>query len=521
VGDVMKLSTVKVRLGVRRSLKRHAHRVYSRMASMSPDATARVNDLENFFNLIIAVVFLVLVIVALTLGLAMREAWMPQAAAAAFENESLRLLAPVAAGFVLTVIFYFTVLQALSRGIFETSGNLLLTWAKLANGGQQQKVLAEIEDWFRTRPSYAIDAFHNCYQSAPERVVDRQIVTALKTLKHLGGAAEAVLLRGALERRYGLLYLAAGLNSPRPGDPRHLRSYFRRARSIRNAIKVSLMYDLIGAELRDEVLPSESWRRHYVSSPRRQITSLFDSGDVSLRFRTAAPHYGWPSRTAPNSIAETAIVRAITCVENPARMPLILLAVKDVLKAFPEVIREFFPDCREGAPGAAQARARRLEEVLLGLQETGVHIYGKWKKETLQPLNAYDSSNQAVLRDLSVDREADEETETTRQLTHSTETDADWGLKWDPNRLNMSSLLDDGRTRMPFAVLIEAIERARESHGQEVVLKRGDLLIVDNLRCLIARYETDPADQPWWQNVMGVRQAWWLTGYYGFRKARG
>ena len=77
----------------------------------------------------------------------------------------------------------------------------------------------------------------------------------------------------------------------------------------------------------------------------------------------------------------------------------------------------------------------------------------------------------------------------------------------------------DGNIRRAFAVLAEAIQREGDA-ADPIVLTRGDAMLIDNQRCLIARREPNTATQPPLKRRLLYPNSWWLRGYYGFREPR-
>ena len=130
-------------------------------------------------------------------------------------------------------------------------------------------------------------------------------------------------------------------------------------------------------------------------------------------------------------------------------------------------------------------------------------LYGKWNRDTLREAAEVSLTPQPVLKNLG-ERPGGA---------------IDWGLRWDPNHINWSEFdTADDQIRPAFGVLIRAIDLCAAA-ATPVILRRGDALITDNLRCLVARREFDPA------LIAAPKrgfypQYWWLRGYYGFRRSQ-
>jgi hypothetical protein len=114
---------------------------------------------------------------------------------------------------------------------------------------------------------------------------------------------------------------------------------------------------------------------------------------------------------------------------------------------------------------------------------------------------------------------------------------ADWGARWDPARIEWSSIDAAGDTDLlqAIAIFMNAINiamrnspgevagagHAHGGHGSahSIVLRRGDVLFVDNRRTLIGRFEHHLTDAMAFRKLFLNQPAeWWIRRFYGFRK---
>ena len=313
----------------------------------------------------------------------------------------------------------------------------------------------------------------------------------------------------------GPLYLASGLHRPRPknGDPHHpSENYYIQARELRNAVKIGVAFDVMGAELRDEAPNEPDWVRNNYTRRDYQQTHHWDKYDVPLRFRTGGPHLRWPE-TGPSSNGEMPTVRAFSAVENPAGLAIRVLPVRDVVAAMPGAVAELFPEDIGDDPAEEETRRRFAARALILLARTPLHIFGKRNEKTLLSTSGHNSTDQAIVKRLDGVTPDPEVFDTDEILN------ADWGLRWDPNRMLISKLDPAANVGImqAIAVVIHSVNNAMRDASIPIVLRRGDALFLDNLRVLAGRFEHDYTQVDFWKRVVNVRPEWWLRSYYGFR----
>ncbi|RFB05574.1 hypothetical protein [Parvularcula marina] len=371
---------------------------------------------------------------------------------------------------------------------------------KWAQGDKAAEVLDAAESLIRTRPDKIVEALREEIEDTKSLSIPKQVMEVIDGFPG-PGAPSAIIIRKFMERRLKSQYLADRFEGMRSDERDYAKRYFLRARAVRNAIRSQLLLNELGAELRAEIPAGPDWQRFYWSQPNAQETTLFDSKDFHQRFRTAAPHYRWPVATAKDSVGETAVFRLVAAIENPMRQAIYAINVREIIDAFPEVIRSFI-EHEEGEIDEDDARVPALTELYLELlQSIDVQMFGKWDRRTLRPSSDVHIIPQPVLKNAAPAGQ-----------------EPDWLLRWDPNRIDWSLFDDsDGNTRRAFAVLAESIDRLGQ-RSTPIILSRGDTLLIDNLRCLVARRELDA------KRLAGAKRAamypltWWLRGYYGFRQ---
>lgn len=505
----MKPTELKLRPRDREKLRTLSHYVFDRLAINSPEGVHLANKLENkllslvVYGLAAATFFLTdQVIIPWVAGKLGHAAW---------PTTNNGLVLAISGGVSLLIV----VLWTFGRGERESGNSLLQSLGsyqvflkKVLDRSGRETNISTVEDWFINDPRAVLDTAAR--RNPTENALPPRIVAALQLFKTPPPQPKALILRRFVERKPWPMYLNYLLGSPsyrRPADWTK-ENHWLRGRAFRNAIKTSLLLNELGAELRDEVVGGANWRRDYRTNRRRQLTALFGSNDVPVRFRSGAPQYVWPDSKKNSSANETALYRVFHCIENPVSAPLLVVPVPAILAEFEGVIATYPGYDGEGADALLKRRVR-VNDVIKMLAKSQVYIFGKRDAHTFKVVAEGAVVEDFVLRTLSGSADADDLT------------GLDWGLRWDPNRVDWSKLLindQDGEVGIAFAVLIEAIERAGQK-ALKAYLRRGDTLVVDNLRCLVGRYEANANETVGWKRILNLPEAWWLCGYYGFRKS--
>lgn len=379
-----------------------------------------------------------------------------------------------------------------------------------AFAAQRREIIAIVEEWLRSNPGKPAEEVLQRFGRGVDAMLPRALRQRLDRLNRKKGALDYLIFRKVLERKYKAAYLASWFRSPRPheADRAARFNYYVRARDLRNAIKINLIFHYLGADLRDETPDGADWRREYVTAPEKQHLTLWDDANLPTRFRTFGPHLRWPRDehlSQTSSVGESPTYVAIASVENPLAMPLYLLTVDDVLAALAQVAPTV--DSRVGL-GKVSAEDS-VKEAMHTLQTTPVPMFAKKDKSTLRALGGVDAPELTILRDSG----------------------GVFEMRWDPNRILWDRLDPAASSDLlrALAMVLAAVELCIEGdaaagappRAKPVILRRGDLLITDNQRTLICRREADfYGDDRSGKLGFKFPPQWWLRGYYGFRIAQ-
>ncbi len=491
----------------RKRLNAVSQRIFDRLVSIDDNFVNLINTAENAVTGVMMIAGLIAIFALNVFLVGLSVNWLPFMAG---QSETTRL---IVSGVFTLPIFFFVVwrpLQMLSDTILEYVGRWIIATRKFGGSAPKKTaVLDAVSNWMRTRPEQAARIYEQLYKKSPLELFPASFRQRLEGLTN-GKGEPYLLVERFAERKPWTEYSKHWYNSPRDEER---KIYFLRSRALRNAIKIALAYRIMNTELRDEVPAGDRWVREYKTERNRQITALFDEIDLHRRFRTSAPHYRWPDQSRAKSVGETATIRAITCIENPSNIPLFVLPVKAIMNEFSGVIRDFYEDAQGEDEGSLEIRQERYQAVVAKVADINVKMFGKYSRKTLLTTSETGIEPQPILRDLSLGKTGIADIE---DVLSDEAHEHDWALRWDPNFIDWTEIQDDAEsdTSQSFAVLFEAVERASKK-ALPIVLKRGDCLFIDNLRCLMARKEVDPLGRT--QAVGGLPQEWWLRGYYGFR----
>lgn len=365
-----------------------------------------------------------------------------------------------------------------------------------ARRNKSGEMVRAVERRIQLQPALIAESAARVGRAAPAQTRDRSAGLPdglIDAIERLTPETPAVRVKKLFERKLMIDYLRHGLRSP--PEEANLSRYFYLSRGARNAIRAGLVLHALGSIMRDERRSNPGWRRSYVTSPREQVTVLEENEDMRLRFRTASPHLSWPD---PGDLTvgdfETAQHLVIQCVHNPMEMPIFTISANDVIAKLSEAIEANRNDqgVDIGAFDAPTALHRLLSNAPV--------MYSRWNTAALRHRDQT-PINQPILRNLSEDPDA-----------------PDYVIRWDPNRIDWSVFDElDQELRFAFAALFRAVKLAgAEACG--TVLRRGDGLIIDNQRCLVARREfcdTPPAGRL--KFALGIDPVWDLKAYTGFR----
>lgn len=481
----------------RGSLHEVAEAIYARLIARSSKFQPIINGFENNT---VSISTLLLIGMGLALGAAATFVYgadlAEQTGIAFFDSP----IAPVVLGGVgglITYVFFSTLSSALAKfPLYQQVSEVFVFEQKFTNPKRRMQMTTAALQWLQRQPEMTFEAVEYLYETRDTvSILPKRLRRELTEMKE--GKESALVIRELFERKYKADYLRQGLLSPRELSA-YTNRYFIQSRAARNGIRASLVFDTLDAELRDEIATGDNWRRTRFTDEHHQITTIRDNADVTLRYRTGAPHYRWPDDRRESSQGETAPWILYMGVENPVNIPMWLITVDQVMGKLRDAARWLYED-EDLSETEMDFEVEAILDLLAG---TDITMFGKWDEKTLRQRSEVALIPEPVLKDLNGDRE-----------------NPYWVLRWDPNRINWSQFVGtDGAIRRAFAALLKAIEMA-DDDAERIVLNRGDALLINNLRTMVRRKELGSKGAPYWDNVFDYPEAWWLNVYYGFRRS--
>ncbi len=503
----------------RTALRALSHRVYDEMV-VEQEATT-VNRLENFAQAIIVALIVCVSGGAILLlqGSSVREAlydWLNGDAPALIMNVIVGALG------VLGLAAIVVAINLTSGRTYRLAGRLVVYIRRrfpLQSHGRERNI-EFVRYWLRSDPRWIAGKAEELFGGRTiEKALPAKVRAPLERLRDQGAEDPVLILRSLLERKYKALYIASWFRSPRDDEPRGGAgaSYFALAREYRNAIKVSMLLDVLGADLRGEFQADPLWNREYFTQSGKQQMPLWDDHDLPLRLRTFAPHLKAPNPSEASSDGEAPIYLAIATIENPLEQPVFILKLKDAIAAMPDAVVSFELDAETEHTDEA-ARQRRIAALAVRtLATTPVKMVGKRDHQNLRPSGGRNVADAPLLELLSREQRLG-----APEIDSDAWLGADWGIRWDPNRINFAALdpVSNAEIMRALALFIEALDIAAQRAEQRIVVRRGDVLIMDNRRALLRRREQDFYTDPKpWKLLIRMPPQWWLRGFYGFRRS--
>ncbi len=289
-----------------------------------------------------------------------------------------------------------------------------------------------------------------------KKALSRSALTKIEALRD--GETPYVVVRGLP---------TASFRFPFPWNQQKLYETFDSRRFRQFDMVVAGLLFMLGAEVKRRYQNTAApVVRTLISAPSEPQISDRDGPDMHLRFHQSTVEKGLPDPFKPAAGEETCFFKAFAAVRNRRRIPIYVLAVKDVIEAIDED-RKWTLD--------------QLQRPIF--QKTGPR---------------YDSNDAAIITEgQSVLRKGVKE--------------GDWLMSFDPDRVTT----DDENGRRALRRLRNAINRKRNS-AVAVVLNRRDVLLVDNLRALVARREYYPLTARDALRAVFFQKPRWLRLYYGF-----
>ncbi|MEM9422610.1 MAG: hypothetical protein AAF986_08910 [Pseudomonadota bacterium] len=213
--------------------------------------------------------------------------------------------------------------------------------------------------------------------------------------------------------------------------------------------------------------------RDLVTSPLMPELSDRSSRDMALRFHQSSTEKDLPGVGQGKGDGFVCNYKIYTCMWNYRRIPIYILAVKDLLDALPE---------------------EKRSTVIETLQKP---IFDKIGPRADIGISSRPVNDSPLL------------------VNAGTEQDPDWLMSLDPGRVWAE---DDPEGRDAVLVLRNTLRRlSRHDCVREIVLKRRDMLLVDNMRALVSRRENPGGlRDAFAQMASGPRDKRWLRLMYGY-----
>ncbi|MBI1392182.1 MAG: hypothetical protein GC152_05500 [Alphaproteobacteria bacterium] len=290
-----------------------------------------------------------------------------------------------------------------------------------------------------------------------QRIFGRRRLAKLDELRH--GERAFVVVRGLPTASFFFPYPKRHRDLHGGVTPRRFRHF--------DMVVAGLLF-LAGAEVRRRYQNAAApIVRTLLSAPTEPQVGDRDGSDMHLRFHQSTVEKAMPDPNLPAAGEDTCTVKAYAAVRNRRQIPIYVLPVKTVLERLPGEEFEWVME--------------QLERPVF--QKLGPH---------------FDNNDTAVMAE-------------GQPILRRGVARGDWLMSYDPDRV----WTEDENAKRALRKLRGAIMAARKD-AIEIILDRRDVLIVDNLRALVARREYYP-----FRATDALRAAFftkprWLRLYYGF-----
>jgi hypothetical protein len=325
------------------------------------------------------------------------------------------------------------------------------------------------------RRSYGPDGFEKKSYNANAHIFGEKIKKFLPaSLKDRleefakGGGEPFLIVRGVFSRRYPqLLSLARRLDSD-PND---------RSRKIvgeaANKLLEERRYNLIASALiaaadakHCRKLEKHPVYRDFITDIASEKNQFVEGRDMHLRYRTATPE----NAPAASGSGKAARVVLFACIENPIAAPIYLIRADKVVSQLSEKVRSL-------------------------LLDANFNFFDNWDPDTFV-----------------------RERQKQKRILYDGPSESDPWLSFDANRLDTTYTKTTPAHLSAVVELMESIRKTAATDAREIVLRRGDALIVDNYRALTCRQEHGYANLVFKPTAFGRPRIRWLRVYYGFPK---
>jgi hypothetical protein len=346
----------------------------------------------------------------------------------------------------------------------HAAGLALRSWRAKWTGAEHGRILPR--RWHGHYTKYFVENAPHFGEYVADSAIGGRLRRALENLGSGTGANPALLIRGIFPRPLSGFALPARLASPRNlplggyGAKEiafsHPKGFLR---SGRIDVAAAALLSAAGAELRQKNPTDRRVWQDFVTDVHNETYMFHESRDLWQRFRQATPEF------APDDVRKekvSANILLIACVENTIKDPIYILSVADVLS---------------------------------GLDEATI---GELRKKQFEFVDGWTWDLAEINRNL-------------KSIVGGPKDDPRkmW-LSFDPNRIDSQSdkTLPEGRKAV--GRLMERIHDVG-SKAKPVVLKRGDVLMVNNQHAMVRRKERTRFVFTWFMPALR-----WLRVYYGF-----
>ncbi|MEO1241686.1 MAG: hypothetical protein AAFX54_07230 [Pseudomonadota bacterium] len=242
----------------------------------------------------------------------------------------------------------------------------------------------------------------------------------------------------------------------------------------------------------DELVADRYWQ-----ADAQELPDNFH-GDVFLRFHQS---------TIEKDFSNTCRYKTLSCISNFRGAPLLLVTVQDVVACLENSNEEFSEEEHKQLFFSDEEAKVTKENIIKTLSDT-LYEFMPPRSERIKDDDTEAKGPRAILTDLNRDNPGSA---------------PDYVMSFDPARV-WAHENHRGRLAMEAVVVLRrAVHWVSRKKATEINLKWRDVLVVDNLRALIARAEDKPGFASGFIDAFSsffeARQGRWLRQIYGFPKS--
>ncbi len=258
--------------------------------------------------------------------------------------------------------------------------------------------------------------------------------------------------------------------------------------------------------------------RDYITRADQQKNVFDDGGDMALRFRQWSPELSVDVNARGNRSMPAYV--AIVCVKNPICDPLYVLPVRFVVDELKSELDSYFLR-REGSGDLSASQEVEFSQSVDSIfTRAGVINFEKFDKFNYRFMKRELPKIGPIIlsRRLQVASSKSRPEGPNRKL----KTWQDWQMAWDANKVSVNPPAgqDDTEHAALFSAVMHALANAalKPNNVRQVILKPGDILVVDNRRALVARKEYNYPRMLFSSPLYSFsNKQRWLRLYYGFK----